>query len=324
MAQEILIDGITQLRVLNHFKSRNDKKRLENPKLAPPCDYHQHGKNELNLPREKEILSRYVYHFIHVAGVRSRFHLSKTRTTPSVVRSPQVKLTITANNMGPSFGEQLGGEIVTLTVGTSGQTNIFKVHKALLCDKTPVFAAMFNGNFREATTLSATLPEDNAKAFGYFMAWLYKGTLDVIEEIDEFVGLYGFAEKYNLGVLMDMTVDDMIFKLITKRILLSRASVEKIYANTHEKSKPRLFASKSYAYATIDIEEMLGWDTRGVMPIGPHKDDIMFDCLRLLRGLKNSVSKPQISSALLHDPRTAPPYHYHIHGRGEPCPNRKA
>ncbi|KAL5316642.1 hypothetical protein ACEPPN_015691 [Leptodophora sp. 'Broadleaf-Isolate-01'] len=46
-AQEILIDGMTQLRGLNQSKSRNGKKLLENPKLAPLCDYHQHGKDEV-------------------------------------------------------------------------------------------------------------------------------------------------------------------------------------------------------------------------------------------------------------------------------------
>ncbi|PVH82574.1 hypothetical protein DL98DRAFT_586179 [Cadophora sp. DSE1049] len=110
--------------------------------------------------------------------------------------------------MSISFGQQLGCDVVTVDVGGNGKT--FKVHKNLLCDKVPVFAAMFNGGFQEASTGLARLPEDDEKAFEYFLGWLYRGTLDIVENCYQFFNLYGFAEKYNLEELMDLTMDALI------------------------------------------------------------------------------------------------------------------
>ncbi|KAL2061900.1 hypothetical protein VTL71DRAFT_7278 [Oculimacula yallundae] len=46
-ANELLADGLSLLRDLNNVKPLAGKKLIEDPKLAPPCDYHQHGKDEV-------------------------------------------------------------------------------------------------------------------------------------------------------------------------------------------------------------------------------------------------------------------------------------
>ncbi|CZT00567.1 uncharacterized protein RCO7_03012 [Rhynchosporium graminicola] len=46
-AQELLLHGLKLLRNLNKVKNSAGKKLIKNPKLAAPCDYHQHGKDEV-------------------------------------------------------------------------------------------------------------------------------------------------------------------------------------------------------------------------------------------------------------------------------------
>ncbi|KAH7384763.1 hypothetical protein BKA64DRAFT_711884 [Cadophora sp. MPI-SDFR-AT-0126] len=43
---EILIDGMDHLRNMNTVKLAKGKQLMCNPKKAPPCDYHHHGKDE--------------------------------------------------------------------------------------------------------------------------------------------------------------------------------------------------------------------------------------------------------------------------------------
>ncbi|PVH82575.1 hypothetical protein DL98DRAFT_487740 [Cadophora sp. DSE1049] len=56
-AQEILIDGMGLLRNMNNSKLEKGQKLMCNPKYAPACDYHQHGKDEAcpyaKLPKRK-------------------------------------------------------------------------------------------------------------------------------------------------------------------------------------------------------------------------------------------------------------------------------
>lgn len=83
-----------------------------------------------------------------------------------------------------TISRELGTEIVTIIVRTSslvmkgGTVNLaFRkkheaVHKALLCAKCPVFDKMFNSNFMEGTTQSATLPDDDSVIFELFLTWV--------------------------------------------------------------------------------------------------------------------------------------------------------
>lgn len=207
-------------------------------------------------------------------------------------------------------------------MGGNGKT--FKVHKNLLCDKVPVFAAMFKGNFQEASTGLAKLPEDDEKAFEYFIGWLYRGALDPTTDCGHLLNLYGFAKKYELLSLMDLTINTMIKYLVAANILLTGFDVDHIYRITHEKSKLRLFGLRCYTYATVDLRDEGCWETNHMLPQGPNKVEIMTDVFRQLRDLKNSTSRnPDLGVGLLVDPRTVPPCQYHVHAKGDPCPSSK-
>ncbi|KAH7384761.1 hypothetical protein BKA64DRAFT_726276 [Cadophora sp. MPI-SDFR-AT-0126] len=113
------------------------------------------------------------------------------------------------------FGDDLGMEIVTIVVGSGAKTKSFKIHKALLCTKVTFFDKMFNGPFSEGTTQTASLPEEEILTLKLFLGWLYKDRVLVpppwtkcgMNEVEQLCRLFAFAEKYNITLLADQTMD---------------------------------------------------------------------------------------------------------------------
>jgi hypothetical protein len=64
-----------------------------------------------------------------------------------------------------------GTEWITVYVGPKRRE--FKLHKLLVCTKSPYFDKCFNGNFAEAETAECCFPEDDSSAFEVFMNYLY-------------------------------------------------------------------------------------------------------------------------------------------------------
>ncbi len=62
-----------------------------------------------------------------------------------------------------------------MIVGTSPNTKTWQLHKELLIDSSPFFAAALDGSFAEATSKVIRLPEDNPDIFALFIQWLYVG-----------------------------------------------------------------------------------------------------------------------------------------------------
>lgn len=73
-----------------------------------------------------------------------------------------------------------GTEIVQITVGNGESKRTFTVHKNLLISKSKFFSAMFDSNFLEAVTSSASFPEDDPSAFEVLMEWIYYDSLKSI------------------------------------------------------------------------------------------------------------------------------------------------
>ncbi len=62
-----------------------------------------------------------------------------------------------------------------MIVGTSPNTKTWQLHKELLIDSSPFFAAALDGSFAEATSKVIRLPEDNPDIFALFIQWLNVG-----------------------------------------------------------------------------------------------------------------------------------------------------
>lgn len=68
------------------------------------------------------------------------------------------------------FSRFIDSEMVDIHVGEDEDSGHFKLHKSILCDKVPYFENMFNGNFIEGTTNSASLPEDDPEVFNMLVS----------------------------------------------------------------------------------------------------------------------------------------------------------
>jgi BTB/POZ domain len=109
----------------------------------------------------------------------------------------------------------MGAEIVTITVETISDHGTivepFKVHKKILCQKIPYFDKMFNEGWTETGTQSATLPDDDPKAFKLLVGWVYGGKIEVPADaegpIDIYIGLFAMANKFALSRLADEAIE---------------------------------------------------------------------------------------------------------------------
>ncbi|KAF7886977.1 uncharacterized protein EAF02_003624 [Botrytis sinoallii] len=117
-------------------------------------------------------------------------------------------------------GQQfIDSEMVDIHVGKDEDSGHFQLHKSILCEKVPYFEKMFNGNFEEGTTNSATLPEDDPEAFNILISWIYSdqvfpvGLRECTHETWCVGKLYLLADKLCLPDLMDRILDELTFSM---------------------------------------------------------------------------------------------------------------
>jgi len=185
---------------------------------------------------------------------------------------------------------------------------------------------MFNGRFHEAHTQSASLPTDDPEAFDLFIAWLYADTITptASEDLGAFPSLFAFAEKYQITQLADNTMDAISQTLLNNKNYLTLENMERAYANTHAKSKLRLFCARSYAYTMASFDEEENWTTEEMIPTGPHSHELLADGLRIMRSFMKQKISPKYQKNykdLAINPVRFPPCDYHQHKADEPCPN---
>ena len=66
-------------------------------------------------------------------------------------------------------------DIVTVLVGQDKRA--FKIHKSILCRYSAFFKAALTNAFIEASTLSISLPTQDAEVFRHFVCWLYTNSI---------------------------------------------------------------------------------------------------------------------------------------------------
>jgi hypothetical protein len=72
--------------------------------------------------------------------------------------------------------------MVTLIVGP--EKHSFQMDKQLLCDKVNYFHSMFNGGFKEASTIQGEFPEETVDTFRMFLSWVNTGELPALQATD--------------------------------------------------------------------------------------------------------------------------------------------
>ena len=127
--------------------------------------------------------------------------------------------------------------MVDILVGPANQK--FRVHKAPLCSRAPVFQKMFNGVFKEATDQAASLPDDLLAAFNLFLEWLDASSViqadinnTTIGPIFDRIKLYCFGDKYCLPNLMDCAISSIISHFERSKTWPSAIQVAYVFGNT--------------------------------------------------------------------------------------------
>lgn len=78
----------------------------------------------------------------------------------------------------------------------------FRVHKAILAARSPVFASMFQQIVTEGPIHCIDIPDYSAETFKIFLFYLYTGATESLSSENVF-SLYRAAEKYEIGDLKD-------------------------------------------------------------------------------------------------------------------------
>ena len=77
----------------------------------------------------------------------------------------------------------MGSETVAVFVGKKRKE--FNVHKKLICQASKFFNDAFSGPFKEGQENRMHMPEDDPEVFSYFVDWLYRNPLPVVEDTFE-------------------------------------------------------------------------------------------------------------------------------------------
>jgi hypothetical protein len=183
------------------------------------------------------------------------------------------------------------------------------------------FKNMFCGNFLEANSKEANLPEDCPDAFESFVSWVYTDNLQVPERAglkspcDILINLYAFAEKIAASNFADKVMDVFVAYLKEGDFLPDPSQIEAGYGITPENSKLRIFFSRIVVYITLAFDDEQGscpWNVALLHPIMQRNADIISDTFTLMRGKSGKLAK---------DPRNVPSCDYHVHPAADICPN---
>lgn len=106
------------------------------------------------------------------------------------------------------------------------ENKILTCHKLILAAASPVFEAMFYGNFDVDAASSILITDISFKSFQLFIEFLYTGELNDEENLDNLIEIAGCAQKY--------MIDDELKKVCVARIskIINRDNAFTIFAKS--------------------------------------------------------------------------------------------
>lgn len=215
----------------------------------------------------------------------------------------------------------MGSDIVTLVVGPDKY--VFSVHRKFLCDKIKYFERMFMGGFKEATTNTATFPEDDRKSFGLLLKWVYDGTIPPIsyhKENNQWkenwypIKLYQLADKFAIPEVMDRTLDAFIVSMKKYNLVPAVDEIDDGYTRTPPGSQLRAFLCAVFVYRLVNASDDPGCLRNAhAQKLIADQPDLAQDMIPLLRQTPG-VAHTSLLGAL-------PSCKYHTHGHEfQVCP----
>ena len=222
-----------------------------------------------------------------------------------------------------------GTEIVQITVGNDESKRTFTVHKNLLISKSKFFSAMFDSNFLEAVTSSASFPEDDPSAFEVLMEWIYYDSLKSIglnsshtqeegrENMRKIIATLGLADKYCIDELADRCLTILYHRSRNYvSCQLDLDTINFIYAETGPISMARKYAATELAapVATSSVPNLRVRSNSGITTVQEISEvckqnrDILDDLFKVVTGRSQP---PAPASAVCQ---------FHLHPTAVVCP----
>ncbi|KAI9753008.1 MAG: hypothetical protein M1815_000160 [Lichina confinis] len=99
-----------------------------------------------------------------------------------------------SNDLGKNFMEHTGIDLVNVYVGK--EEAHLRLHKKLLCARSPFFRAAFTGQLKEAQSSTIKLPEDSVEAFNVVVAWMYSDVVPAGATKLVLCNAYRLGEKF--------------------------------------------------------------------------------------------------------------------------------
>lgn len=124
----------------------------------------------------------------------------------------------------------------------------FKVHRALLIARSPVFAAMFRHNTAEKQTGTVIINDCDPDSFEAFLEYMYSGKLEDIA-FNNVINLYKISDKYNVPELK-------LFCTNYLQLNLTLQNVCEVVTFADEYNETNLMSSAQYFF-NQNIKEIL-------------------------------------------------------------------
>ncbi|KFX86795.1 hypothetical protein V490_08836 [Pseudogymnoascus sp. VKM F-3557] len=229
----------------------------------------------------------------------------------------------------PLFSQTFGTETVHITVGDNESKLTFTVHKDLIVSRSKFFSAMFDGNFLEAMTSSASFPDDDPSAFEVLMEWVYYDTLKSLglnrnhtqaearENIRKIMKTLGLADKYCIDELADRCMTILYHRSrYYQSCQLDFDMIIFIYAETGPISMARKYAATELAAPlTISVPNLRARSNTGITTaqeiceICKEDRDILDDLFKVVSGGSSRPRGPSYGVC-----------QFHLHPKTGACP----
>lgn len=121
--------------------------------------------------------------------------------------SPMDNLSALSDDLKAIYASSLHADV---TINAEGST--VRVHKTLLCARSPVFAKMFETPMDESVKNTVDIPDLQLSVLKDMVAFLYTGTLSS-DDFDSVYALYYAADKYDVTSLRNTCVDVLLSKM---------------------------------------------------------------------------------------------------------------
>lgn len=162
-----------------------------------------------------------------------------------------------------------------MRVGSGQGTESWTIHRDLLTHHSPFFAAALSGSYKESTTNTVELIEDDPGAFTLFVQWLYTGKCEI--EFDKTPSIaclaWALGDKLHCPTFQDRAMCRLI--AYYEDSPLHENTMRLIYNVSPPGSRLRMFAVDSVCWDRMENKHLQQIGAAGVMAVEDFNRDLL-------------------------------------------------